>query len=62
MVEINDVVRGAYNTNDQIKFKTSMSKSSLCDDSDAYILVSGPYDNPKHKTGIKIKQQKKDKN
>ena len=30
-----------YNTNSQIKFKTSVLKSSLCDDSDAYILVSG---------------------
>ena len=30
-----------YNTNSQIKFKTSMLRSSLCDYSDAYILVSG---------------------
>ena len=40
-VEINDDARGTYNTNSQIKFKTSMLKSSLCDYSDAYILVSG---------------------
>ena len=32
---------GTYNTGSQIKFKTSMSKSSLCDYSDAYVLVSG---------------------
>ena len=32
---------GTYNTGSQIKFKTSMSKSSLCGYSDAYILVSG---------------------
>ena len=38
-VETNDDVRGTYNTNRQIKFKTSMLKSSLCDYSDAYILV-----------------------
>ena len=38
-VEINDESRGAYNVNSQIKFKTTMSKSSLCDYSDAYILV-----------------------
>ena len=38
-VEINDESRGAYNVNSQIKFKTTMLKSSLCDDSDAYILV-----------------------
>ena len=30
-VEINDDARGMYNTNSQIKFKTKMLKSSLCD-------------------------------
>ena len=40
-IEINDDARGTYNTNTQIKFKTSMLKSSLCDYSDAHILVSG---------------------
>ena len=40
-VEINNDVHGTYNTNSQIKFKSSMYKSSLCDYSDAYILVSG---------------------
>ena len=40
-VEINDDARGTYNINSQIKFKTSMLKSSLCDYSDAYVLVSG---------------------
>ena len=39
--EINDKSRGAYNTNSQIKFKTAILKSSLCDYSDAYILVKG---------------------
>ena len=39
--EINDESRGAYNVNSQIKFKTTMLKSSLCDYSDAYILVKG---------------------
>ena len=38
-VEINDESRGAYNANSQIKFKTTMLKSSLRDYSDAYILV-----------------------
>ena len=38
-VEINDESRGAYNVNGQIKFKITMLKSSLCDYSDAYILV-----------------------
>ena len=40
-VEINDESRGAYNINSQIKFKTTMLKSSLCDYWDAYILVKG---------------------
>ena len=40
-VEINDESRGAYNVNSQIKFKTTMLKSSLCDYSDAYVLVKG---------------------
>ena len=40
-IEINDDSNGKYNTNSEIKFKTSMSSSSLCDYSEAYILVSG---------------------
>ena len=40
-IEINDESKGAYNVNSQIKFKTTMLKSSLCDYSDAYILVKG---------------------
>ena len=40
-VEINYESRGTYNVNSQIKFKTTMLKSSLCDYSDAYILVKG---------------------
>ena len=40
-VEINDESRGTYNVNSQIKFKTTMLKSSLCDYSDAYILAKG---------------------
>ena len=40
-VEINDESRGTYNVNSQIKFKTAMLKSSLCDYSDAYILAKG---------------------
>ena len=30
-VKINDESRGTYNTNSQIKFKTTMLKFSLCD-------------------------------
>ena len=40
-VEINDESRGTYSVNRQINFKTSMLRSSLCDYSDAYILVKG---------------------
>ena len=40
-IEINDDARGTYSTNGQIKFKTSMLKSRLCDYSDTYILVHG---------------------
>ena len=39
-VEINDESRGTYTSND-IKFKTTMLRSSLCDYADAYILVKG---------------------
>ena len=38
-VEINDESRGTYNVNRQMKFETTILKSSLCDYSDAYILV-----------------------
>ena len=30
-VETNDESRGTYNTNSQIRFKTSMLRSTLCD-------------------------------
>ena len=40
-IEIIDKSRGTYNANSQIKFKTTMLKSILCDYSDAYILVKG---------------------
>ena len=40
-VEINDEARGTYSPNKQIKFKTSMLRSSLCNYSDAYVLVKG---------------------
>ena len=39
-VEINDESRGTYTSND-IKFKTTMLRSNLCDYADAYILVNG---------------------
>ena len=39
-VEINDESRGTY-TSDDIKFKTTMLRSNLCDYANAYILVKG---------------------
>ena len=38
-IEINDDIRGAYSPNKQIRFKTA--RSSVCDYSDADILVKG---------------------
>ena len=40
-VEINYEARGTYSPNKQIKIKTSMLRSSLCDYRDAYIFVKG---------------------
>ena len=40
-VEINGESRRTYNINSEIKFETKMLKSSLCEHSDAYILVKG---------------------
>ena len=39
-VEINDESRGTYTSNN-IRFKTTMLKSNLCNYADAYILVKG---------------------
>ena len=39
--EINDQSRGTYNTNSDIRFKTTMLKSSLCDCSNACIFAKG---------------------
>ena len=40
-IEVYDQSGERYNTNKQIRFKTSMLKSDLCDYSDAYIVVKG---------------------
>ena len=40
-VEVNDESRETYKVNSQIKFRTTMLKSSLCHYSDAYIRVKG---------------------
>ena len=40
-IGIHDKSRGVYNEDNQIRFKTSMFSSSLCDYSDVYIHVTG---------------------
>ena len=40
-IEVHDESGETYNTNKQIRFKTSILISDLCDYSDAYIVVKG---------------------
>ena len=40
-IEVHDQSGETYNTNKQVRFKTSMLRSDLCDYSDAYIVVKG---------------------
>ena len=40
-IKANDLSRGQYSINKNIKFKTSILRSDLCDYSDAYIVVEG---------------------
>ena len=40
-IEVHDQSGETYNTNKQIRFKTSMLRSDLCDFSDAYVVVKG---------------------
>ena len=40
-IEVHDQSGETYNTNKQIRFKTSMLRSDLCDFSDAYIVFKG---------------------
>ena len=40
-IEVHDQSGETYNTNKQIRFKTSMLSSDLCDYSDVYIFVKG---------------------
>ena len=41
LIEVHDQSGETYNTNKQIRFKTSMLRSDLCDYSDAYTVVEG---------------------
>ena len=58
-VEINDESRGTYNVNSQIKFKSTILKSSLCDYSDAYILVKGKITITEDKLILQLNKQMK---
>ena len=40
-IEIYNQSEGNYNVNKEIRIKTSMLRSNLCDFSDAYIVVKG---------------------
>ena len=40
-IKINDQSGGVYNTSSDIRFRTTMLRSRLCDYSDAYIFVKG---------------------
>ena len=40
-IEVHDQSGKTYSTNKQIRFKTSMLRSDLCDYNDAYIVVKG---------------------
>ena len=40
-IEVYDQSEGNYNVNKEIRIKTSMLRSDLCDFSSAYILVTG---------------------
>ena len=41
LIEVYDQSEGNYNVNKEIRIKTSMLRSDLCDYSDAYIVVKG---------------------
>ena len=40
-IKVNDLSSGQYSVNKNIRFKTSMLRSNLCNYSDAYIAVKG---------------------
>ena len=43
-IEVNDLSSGLYLANKDVRCKTSMLRSDLCDYSDAYIVVKGTID------------------
>ena len=41
-IKVNDLSGGQYSVNKNIRIKTPMLRSNLCDYSDAYIVIKGP--------------------
>ena len=56
-IEVYDQSEKNYNVNKEIRFKTSMLRSDLCDFSDAYIVVKGNITITNPDNAKKIKQQ-----
>ena len=44
LIEVNDLSNSKYSVNKNIKFKTPMLKSNLCDYSDAYTVMKRTVD------------------
>ena len=55
-IEVYDQSEGNYNVNKEIRIKTSMLRSDLCDFSDAYIVVKGTITVLRPNAAKKIKQ------
>ena len=56
-IELYDQSEKNYNPNKEIRIKTSMLRSDLCDFSDAYIVVNGTITVVRPNNAKKIKQQ-----
>ena len=56
-IKVCDQSGGNYNVNKEIRIKTSMLRSDLCDFSDAYIVVKGTITAVRPNDAKKIKQQ-----
>ena len=55
-IEVYDQSEGNYDVNKEIRIKTSMLRSDLCDFSDAYIVVKGTITVTEPDNAKKIKQ------
>ena len=42
-IEVKDLSKGQYSANRNIRFKTPMLRSDLCDNCDAYIVAKEPW-------------------